>query len=318
MPGIARDGGKDVAGGPIIQGSGNVYADNFPVARIGDAVAGHGKPPHSGPVMAQGSPNVFTNEISTSREGDAASCGHTASGSNDVYVNDGGGPYPLDSIPQEYGVEAVAPLIAESGRYAAFDEEETSQNTPVEYPEDRPAFEGLGVPSAVSASPTATPALGPCGAPEVAEDSFQVSPNFTLGQYSTRAFFPHAIQAQNGFTVSEIICNIQALSNEVIEKINAQFPGVRINSGFRKTTGGKSQHERGMAADLQWPGISAAEYQSRAEWIINNLIFDQLIFEHGNSVWIHVSFDRTKSTQRKSILTMYKGSYTAGITNYYA
>ena len=87
MPGIARDAGTDVAGGGIIQGSGNVFANNKPVARKGDGVAGHGRAPHSSPVMAVGSENVFTNNIATCRAGDTATCGHPASGSGNVFVN---------------------------------------------------------------------------------------------------------------------------------------------------------------------------------------------------------------------------------------
>jgi len=87
MPGIARDAGQDVAGGAIIQGSPNVFANNKPVARIGDAVAGHGKSPHAAPVMAEGSGNVLTNNIPTCRAGDTATCGHPTSGSSNVFVN---------------------------------------------------------------------------------------------------------------------------------------------------------------------------------------------------------------------------------------
>ena len=86
MPGIARQG-QDAAGGTIVAGSGNVFADNSPVARIGDAVAGHGNGPHAGPVMAAGSDNVFANNIPVSRAGDPATCGHPSSGSGDVFVN---------------------------------------------------------------------------------------------------------------------------------------------------------------------------------------------------------------------------------------
>lgn len=87
MPGIARDAGKDVAGGAIISGSPNVFANNKPVARVGDSVAGHGKPPHAAPVMASGSGNVLTNNIKTCRAGDVATCGHPASGSGNVFAN---------------------------------------------------------------------------------------------------------------------------------------------------------------------------------------------------------------------------------------
>ncbi len=87
MPGIARDAGQDVAGGAIIAGSPNVFANNKPVARVGDAVAGHGRGSHRGPTMAAGSSNVFTNNIATCREGDPATCGHPSTGSSDVFVN---------------------------------------------------------------------------------------------------------------------------------------------------------------------------------------------------------------------------------------
>ena len=88
MPGIARDSGQDVAGGVIIEGSPNVFANNKPVARIGDKVQGH--PPggvHAAPVMAEGSLNVITNFIPTCRAGDQATCGHPSTGSSDVFVN---------------------------------------------------------------------------------------------------------------------------------------------------------------------------------------------------------------------------------------
>ena len=87
MPGIARNDGTDVAGGPIIQGSGNVFVEGKPIVRIGDAVAGHGRGPHAGPVMAAGSGNVKANGIGISRDGDIATCGHPASGSGTVFAN---------------------------------------------------------------------------------------------------------------------------------------------------------------------------------------------------------------------------------------
>lgn len=86
MPGISRLG-QDSAGGTIVGGSGNVFANGSPVVRIGDPVAGHGKGPHAGPVLAAGSGNVFTNNIPTTRAGDPATCGHPASGSVNVFVN---------------------------------------------------------------------------------------------------------------------------------------------------------------------------------------------------------------------------------------
>lgn len=86
MPGITRKG-QDAAGGVLVGGSANVFANNAAVVRIGDPVAGHGKSPHSSPVMATGSGNVFVNNIPVCKAGDTATCGHAASGSGNVSVN---------------------------------------------------------------------------------------------------------------------------------------------------------------------------------------------------------------------------------------
>ena len=86
MPGVSRQG-ADTAGGAIAAGSSNVFVNGSPIARKGDAVAGHGRGPHSGPTMAAGSGNVLANNIPISRAGDPATCGHPASGSGNVIVN---------------------------------------------------------------------------------------------------------------------------------------------------------------------------------------------------------------------------------------
>lgn len=74
MPNIARIG--DIAGGPIINGAATVLANGLPVAQLGSAVAPHGKPPHTAPVIASSSATVFANGIPVARLGDVATCGH--------------------------------------------------------------------------------------------------------------------------------------------------------------------------------------------------------------------------------------------------
>jgi uncharacterized Zn-binding protein involved in type VI secretion len=85
MPGAARQS-QDEAGGTIIEGSADVIINGTGAARVGDAVAGHGLPPHDSPVLVQGSDTVFVNGIALSRSGDLASCGDAATGSSDVIV----------------------------------------------------------------------------------------------------------------------------------------------------------------------------------------------------------------------------------------
>ena len=51
-----------------------------------------------------------------------------------------------------------------------------------------------------------------------------------------------------------------------------------------------SQHAKGQAADFEIPGISNYDL---AEWIEDNLEFDQLILEcykGGNTGWVHCSY----------------------------
>jgi len=86
MPGVARNG-VDSAGGIAIQGSGNVNANGSGVVRVGDKVASHGLAPHSPtPPMVGKSSTVFANGKGVCRSGDAANCGHTISGSSNVFA----------------------------------------------------------------------------------------------------------------------------------------------------------------------------------------------------------------------------------------
>lgn len=87
MTGISRVG-VDTAGGTILGGGqSTVFCNGSVVAVIGDAVAGHGRTPHSSPTMVEGSSTVFAEGIGVCREGDAASCGHTATGSSDTFAS---------------------------------------------------------------------------------------------------------------------------------------------------------------------------------------------------------------------------------------
>lgn len=88
MPGVSRVG-VDTAGGLIIGSlAPTVFVDGAPVAVLGADVQPHPPgPPHtSAPVMVGSSATVYANGIGVCRAGDAASCGHTATGSSDVFA----------------------------------------------------------------------------------------------------------------------------------------------------------------------------------------------------------------------------------------
>lgn len=85
MPGVTRKT-TDTAGGALTGGSTNVFINGKGAARKDDTVAGHGIGPHASPVMIGCSSKVFVNGKGVCRAGDAASCGHTASGSSNVFA----------------------------------------------------------------------------------------------------------------------------------------------------------------------------------------------------------------------------------------
>lgn len=156
-------------------------------------------------------------------------------------------------------------------------------------------------------------------------DSFNydmnLSPNVRLRDLSIGATFSHKIKGQAGFDANGIVCNLKHLAVNIVEPLKKQYPGLVINSGFRGTpsiNGRVSQHEKGEAVDIQIPYMKPQQYLSVANWIRVNLPFDQMIFEHGNNIWLHISCARTKTTQRKQLLTMINGRYEPGLKCYYS
>jgi hypothetical protein len=95
----------------------------------------------------------------------------------------------------------------------------------------------------------------------------------------------------------------------VFEPIRAKVGHpIKVNSGFRsaklnKKIGGStsSQHCKGEAMDLD------LHDKDTFDWIINNVEFDQLIWEFGNNVnadWFHISYKQKGN--RKQVLRALK------------
>jgi len=107
------------------------------------------------------------------------------------------------------------------------------------------------------------------------------------------------------------IANLKRLAENVLQPIRESYgKGVKVNSGFRHpdvnaAVGGSrtSDHCKGMAADIEIPGIANADL---AQYIADNFDFTQLILEFytpgiPDSGWVHVSYD--PSNLKKQILT---------------
>ena len=95
------------------------------------------------------------------------------------------------------------------------------------------------------------------------------------------------------------LVKLKYLTVNILQPVRNEFGPVVISSGYRskelnKAVGGSltSQLSLGEAADFEVPGI---DNKKVANWIKNNLKFDQLILEFykdgdPNSGWIHCSF----------------------------
>ena len=161
------------------------------------------------------------------------------------------------------------------------------------------------------------------------ENNVMISEWFKLGDLIDGGVNGHnPLRAQAGLTVNQIVGNLSLLCLNIIEPMLQWLPGGfagfnkqwRINSGYRATSNPvatkASQHNKGMAVDIQIPKYSAKQLQALLTQICTNLDYDQCILEHtkkGNMI-IHVSYDSTKNQQRHQKLTMdYKISSTKSI-----
>jgi hypothetical protein len=115
--------------------------------------------------------------------------------------------------------------------------------------------------------------------------------------------------------------NLRLLCEKVLQPVRDHYgKGVKVNSAYRSpesnaAVGGSktSDHCKGMAADIEIPGVANADL---AQWIMDNLDYTQLILEFytpgiPDSGWVHVSFD--PSNLKKQELTATK---VAGKTQY--
>ena len=95
--------------------------------------------------------------------------------------------------------------------------------------------------------------------------------------------------------------NLKILCEMVLQPIRNHYNrGVKVNSGYRHPlvnakVGGspRSDHCKGMAADIEIPGIANADL---AQFIVDNLNYTQVILEFytpgiPDSGWVHVSYN---------------------------
>ena len=111
----------------------------------------------------------------------------------------------------------------------------------------------------------------------------------------------------------EHIENMKYVCEKILEPVRAHFgKPVQINSSYRspavnaKVGGSKtSQHSNGEAVDFEIPGIPNKQL---ADWVGDNLEFDQVILEFynakdgANSGWVHCSIKRNGKNRKQRLI----------------
>ena len=118
----------------------------------------------------------------------------------------------------------------------------------------------------------------------------------------------------------EAIENLRLLCEKVLQPVRDHYgKGVKVNSAYRSpesnaAVGGSktSDHCKGMAADIEIPGVANADL---AQWIMDNLEYTQLILEFytpgiPDSGWVHVSFDPNNLKKQELTATKVAGKTT--------
>ena len=108
--------------------------------------------------------------------------------------------------------------------------------------------------------------------------------------------------------------NLKSLCEMILQPVRDHFGQVvSVSSGYRSPelcvaigSSTQSQHAKGEAADFEIFSVSNKEL---ADWINENLDYDQLILEYWkesdpNSGWVHCSY--TDGSNRKQYLRAYK------------
>lgn len=134
---------------------------------------------------------------------------------------------------------------------------------------------------------------------------FKLSKHFTLGMMFDGGFnVKHKLIDQCGLTKQEIVSNLSALCENILEKYLEVLPGGiggygkqwRISSGYRMQDSAvnspSSDHPKGRACDIQLTGRDKDQHFELIKQLDKLVPYDQLLLEYAgsSSVWIHTGF----------------------------
>ena len=134
----------------------------------------------------------------------------------------------------------------------------------------------------------------------------QLTKNFTLEEL-TRSSKAKALKIDNSPN-PEQLANLKALAENILQPLREAlgFP-INITSGLRvpalnaAVKGSKtSQHTKGEAVDIKVSGKNKVIF----DWIVNNLDYDQVIWEFGTDSepsWVHVSYKKNEVNRNQKL-----------------
>jgi zinc D-Ala-D-Ala carboxypeptidase len=134
----------------------------------------------------------------------------------------------------------------------------------------------------------------------------QLTKNFSLDEL-TRSEKAKALRINNSPNALQL-ANLKALAENILQPLRdgVGFP-IAISSGLRvpalnaAVKGSKtSQHTTGEAVDINVPGRNKIIF----DWIVNNLDFDQIIWEFGTDAepnWVHVSYKKNEVNRKQKL-----------------
>ena len=276
----------------IISGANSVFTNNKKTAQAGSVTL-------SGSTVVQGDTTVFAENKSLARSGDATTKTPIRTGSATVFADDNNSAAAI--IVQNDDIEDGTPSTAGAG--IKFLERQVANGALDSGIVNRTSNAKSKI---VSAAPGkaivgTAQACGQIHSMTSFPMDLKISKTFTLGNMLQKWLdgnyiqYPnHHLQINKGFSIDQIVCNLSLLCQNTLEPLLEKYPDFRITNSFREGDN-QGQHGNGQACDIIFGTRDRTLTYERAQWMRDNLPYDQLILEYrdvGSYIqnWVHISF----------------------------
>jgi hypothetical protein len=155
-------------------------------------------------------------------------------------------------------------------------------------------------------------------------EAIVLSPNFTVGKLTRKpfvAFDNPLIFGTTRISLGETVCNLKLLAINCLEPLIRQYPTAFVTNTWRadKKPGTTSQHGIGQAADIQFRNARKSDYYIIAQWVKDNMEFDQFLLEYKTTgtrlPWLHISFNKNRPNRRQVLTFLNDRTYAQGLVD---